>query len=110
RRPAGRPLVALARRSAARLQRALDLALRVAVDERAPLVPHVLAARERELDLDAPVLEVEARRHERQALLAHLAVEAVDLLAVQEQLPRPGRLVVRAVPLVVGRDLRVQEP
>src|SRR5262245_14706594 len=85
--------------NAAPSSRALSAAARRGGD-RPALVAHVLAAGQRELDLHAPVLEVEPRRHEREPLLAHLPVEAVDLTAVQQQLARPGRLVVRPVPLV----------
>src|SRR5204863_5748500 len=63
------------RRLAARLERALDLAVGVSFGEVAAFVAHLLAAGERELDLHAAVLEVEARRDERQAALADRAVE-----------------------------------
>src|SRR5262245_40184938 len=94
----------------AALERALDLPLRVAVGDRPALVADVLAARERELDLHATVLEVEPRRDERQPLLAYLAVEAVELAPVEQELPRPGGLVVRAVSLLVDRDLGAEQP
>src|SRR5437867_12000891 len=77
--------------SAAPFQRPLHVALGLAVGNGAPLVAHVLTAGKCELDLDAAVLEVELRRHERQTLLAHLPVEAVDLAAMQQQLARPRR-------------------
>src|SRR5262249_50425886 len=105
-----RPRVPPSSSSVSSLHRALDLTLRVALDERAALVDRVLAACERELDLDTTVLEVQARRNECQALLAHLAVEAVDLAAVKQQLARPRGVVVRAVSLVVDRDLGAVQP
>src|SRR2546422_75832 len=61
-------------RSPASFERALDLPVGVALGEVAALVAYLLAARDGDLDLDAPVLEVHARRHERQALLADRAV------------------------------------
>src|SRR5262249_8282292 len=92
------------------LQCALHLPLRVALHERAALVAHVLASGERELDLDAAVLEVEACPDERQAFLAHLPVQPVDLPAVEEELPGTRRIVVRPVALVVHRDLGAVQP
>ena len=68
------------------LERALDLPLGVPVGDVAALVLPLLAAGQRELDLDAALLEVEPRRNQRQTLLAHLAPEIVDLVAMQEQL------------------------
>src|SRR3954453_10196899 len=96
--------------STARLQRALDLPLRVALGEVAALVAYVLAARERELDLRAAVLPVHARRNEREALLADAAVQRVDLAAVEEELARPVGLVVGVAPLVVRRDRGAVQP
>ena len=58
------------------LQLALDLPPRVAGRDVAPLVAQLLAARERELDLDAAVLEVEPRRDEREALLRDRSTRA----------------------------------
>src|SRR5215210_7361464 len=92
------------------LQRALDLAAGVAILQVAALVALFLAARDRQLDLDAAVSEVEPRRDEGQALLADRAVQRIDLAAVQEELARAGRVVVRAVALVVHGDLRADEP
>src|SRR5688572_684341 len=60
------------------LHRALDLAVGVALRDVTALIAYVLAPPERHLDLRAPILEVELRRDERQALLAHLAVEGLD--------------------------------
>src|SRR5690348_7779784 len=47
----------------------LDLPPLLAVPDRPPLVPHVLAARQRDLDLRVRALEVDPGRDERQALL-----------------------------------------
>src|SRR5437763_4696945 len=80
------------------LKRALDLAIRVALGDVAPLVAYVLAARECELDLGAAVLEVEPRRHERQPALLDLPGQRCDFLAMQEQLAVALGLVVLDVP------------
>src|SRR4051794_24589171 len=74
--------------SPAGLECTFHLPLRVALDDVAALVALLLAAGDRELHLDARVLEVEAGGHERQSLLADRPVERVDLAAVQQQLPR----------------------
>ena len=70
----------------AALERPLDAALGLAVGDVASLVAELLAPRERELDLHAPVLEVEPGRDERQAALGDLRGELVDLAPVQEEL------------------------
>ena len=73
---------------------ALDLALHVAVADLAAAVALLLAAGERQLDLRPRALEVDPRRDQRQALALEAADQALDLVAVQEQLARPLGLVV----------------
>src|SRR6478609_4739619 len=76
------------RDGAVRLPRVLLLA------ERLPLVVLLLALRERDLDLDPAVLEVQRERHDRVARLLRLRLQLVDLGPVQQQLPLPlGRVV-----------------
>src|SRR4051794_6747483 len=58
---------------------AVHLALLLALADRLALVVHVLAARQRELDLGVAVGEVHARRHDGQALLAHAPLQTLDL-------------------------------
>src|SRR3954454_23919458 len=68
--------------------RLLDLAPRVLLLQVAALVLHVLPARERDFHLGATVLPVQARRDQRQALLARPAYQTLDLAPVQQQLAR----------------------
>src|SRR5581483_7092823 len=96
--------------SPAALQGALDLPFGVAAREIASLVAKLLATCERELDLDPPVLEVEAGRHQREPALANLAVERGDLALVQEELAVARRGVVRDVALLVRGDVGPDEP
>src|SRR5713101_9709646 len=96
--------------AASAAHRALDLSLGVALRDRLPLVVLSLAARQPDLDLRAIAREVNAQRDERVALLPHLADEARDLLAVQQQLARAHRLVVHKVALRVRRDVHVLQP
>src|SRR2546423_9563353 len=96
--------------AAAALERALDLPVGVAARDVAPLVARLLPAGDGELDLRAAALEVELRRDEREATLAHLAGERLDLLAVEEELAVAVGVVVRGVALVVRRDVRADEP
>src|SRR5437870_2994797 len=97
-------------RSAAALEGALHVALRLARRHIAPFVTQLLAAREGELHLRAPVTEVELRRDEREAPLAYLPGQRIDLLSAQEQLAVAVRIVVRAVSLVVHGDMGTNEP
>src|SRR4051795_2683662 len=87
-----------------------DLASRVAGGQRLPLVVGPLAARQGDLDLRLAVLEVQRQRHKREPTLLRLADQLRDLLAVQQELARPPRLVVGPRPLVVLRDVRVLQP
>src|SRR5215211_1572858 len=97
------------RLSIALRHRALDLALRVALLDRAALVVEVLALRHGQLDLCARAAPVEARGHDREALLGGRAEKAKEIAAVQEELARALRLVVVARGLV-RRDVHVAEP
>ena len=84
--------------------------LRVALGDDAPLVAALAAACEGDLDFHAAVLEVHARRDERQALLAHLPVQRVDLAAMQEELAIAVGLVPQRPCLRVLGDRRADEP
>src|SRR6185312_5713113 len=92
------------------LERPLHLALGVAVGDRLALVAAILTAPNRYLDLHAALLEVQARRDDREPLLANGRVQPLDLALVQQQLARAHRLVVRAVALVVRGDLHAVQP
>src|SRR5579884_1681664 len=108
--PAASPPTPAASRLPPGSELTLHLPLRVARSDVATLVAQLLAARERELHLHLPLPEVEARRHDRVPLLAHLAVHAVDLATVQQQLARPVGIVVRTVALRVLRDVQPVQP
>src|SRR5919109_2822636 len=89
--------------------RALDLALRVALLDRPALVVEVLALRDRDLDLRARPVPVQARGHDRQALLGSRAEQPIDLAAVEQQLAGALGVVVVARRLV-GGDVHVAQP
>lgn len=90
---------------------AFDVALRLAFSDIAPPVVELLAAREAELDLGAAlVADVQAQRHDRQALGRGTAHELVDLRAMKQQLAVAARLVVVAVALLERRDVRAEQP
>src|SRR6476469_7359966 len=80
----------------------LNFSPQVPVGDLAAAVATLLAFGESELDLRPLPLEIEARRNQRQAPLGGLADQPLDLPPVQEQLPRPVRIVV----LVGGRQVR----
>src|SRR5438552_18456996 len=70
------------------------LAFGFALGDRLALVVVLLALRQPDLDLDLVPFEVHPERNERQPALGGLADQLADLGFVQEQLPRPGGLVV----------------
>src|SRR5215471_4242780 len=92
------------------LQFALDLAPRIAGGDVAPLVAQLLAARERELDLYPAAAEVELRRDDGEALLGDGGRQPLDLAPVEQELPRPVGVVVRAVPFRVLGHVEADEP
>src|SRR5688500_18663933 len=104
------PSVARNRGGSALGELAIEVALHVAVLDRGALVEAVLATRGRELDLRAPVGEVDPRRDDRQALLGDPAEEALDLTPVEQELARALGLVVLPRRRLVGRDVQVVEP
>src|SRR5512135_504295 len=76
----------------------LDVAARVPLGDGPPLVVELLAACQADLDLrPAALADVEAERHERQALRPRPSQQAVDLVAVKQELPVPSGLVVHPV-------------
>src|SRR6185312_1000713 len=77
--------------------------------DRLALVVLFLALRGRHRHLDAAVLEVETRRHERHALLDRLADQLADLVAVQQELAPAQRLVIGVAAMAVRADVDVVE-
>src|SRR5437868_3503482 len=107
----------LSQRTSGRLASAIDfqqpllLSLPVALLHRFALVIHLLAPRERQLDLgSAAAVEIERQRDEREALAGHRAVELGDFPVLEQQLPRPPRLMVEAVAVAIFGDMAVDQP
>src|SRR5687768_17428475 len=88
---------------------ARHLALGVALLRGVALVVQLLSLPQRHHHLRTSLLEVEVERDQRQPLPLHRPDEAADLAPVQQQLARALRLVVELVPLVVRRDVQVQQ-
>ena len=86
------------------LERTLHLDVSHPARRRAPLVGLVLPPSKGDLELHVPVLEVQLGRYERQPLLPHLAVQGVDLAAVEEELPIAIGLVVPRGPARIPRS------
>ena len=59
-----------------------------------PLVVQLLPAHDGDLDLDLATFEIEAQRHDGEALFDDLLPQLLDLAAVKEELPVPLRLMV----------------
>ncbi len=85
-------------------QGAADLALGVALRQGVALVVRRLAGAQPDLELGVAVAPVQAHGHDGPPALLGEALHRLDLAAVQEQLARPGRVVVRAVAERVLRD------
>src|SRR5579859_775948 len=92
------------------LDRALDLALGIALGDRVALVVLALALCQRQLQLDLAVLVVQPEWDQRVAAHARLGREPADLPRVQQEFARPPRLVVPAVALFEQRDVGIPQP
>src|SRR6188472_4442844 len=78
------------------------LAIGLATLDRLALVVRLLAASEREIDLDAAVLQVHPRRHQRQALLHGATDQLADLGAIEQELAPAQRFVFGVAAMAVG--------
>src|ERR1700730_11062085 len=87
------------------------LALPVAILDRLALVVGLLAGDQGDLDLGAAArIEIELQRHDGAALALDGADQLVDLLAVQQELARPARLMIEAVARGVFGDVGIDQP
>src|SRR4051812_48113936 len=92
-------------------KQALLLALPVPLLHRLALVVHFLPPRERQLHLGpAAAVEIDRKRHQRQALASHGAVQPGYLSTLEQQFTRPPRLVVEAVAVTVFGNVAVDQP
>ena len=83
----------------------LDLPVGVALLEGLSLVVGGLALGQTQFDFGLPLLEVNLKRDERQALFGDLAPDSVDLPTMEQQLPLPFRLVATVAGELVGGDV-----
>src|SRR5690606_21127477 len=87
------------------------LALPIALLHRLALVVFALALGDAELDLgDAPLVEIERKRDQGDALALHLADQAIALALVQQQFARTPGLVIELARRLVFRDVGVEQP
>src|ERR1039457_217761 len=92
------------------LQRPVHFPGRITFGQVLALVVGPLTAGETEFHLDVPIPEVQRKRDQGQTLLGDLAGQAVNLLAMQQELPDPpGRVVGPGAPDVL-RDVHVVQP
>src|SRR5690606_31609755 len=91
-------------------QGSLDLALAVPRAQRLPLVVLLLTARHRDLDLGDPARQIHLQGDDGEPFLLDAAQQAIDLLAMEQQLARAQRLVPEVTRLIVGGDVRVNQP
>src|SRR3954466_4577753 len=89
--------------------RALHVALVVASFFVGALVEELFAFAEGKRDLGLSALEVELERYQRQTLTLDRADHLPDLLPVQQEFPRPRRLVIEVARLFVGRYVQVEQ-
>src|SRR6476469_7827145 len=88
----------------------VGLTVVLAFAQRVPLVVVLLALGDRDLDLGAPVLEVQRQRDQGVTRLAGGREQLVELAAVQQHLAPAARRVVCPVPVEVLGDVDALEP
>src|SRR5215208_2662686 len=94
-----------AAKSAIAPHQTLLLPLPIAFLHRFTLVVHLLASRQRQLDLGPPAaVEIERQWDERQALARHRSVELGDFPRPQQQFPGAPRLVIEPVAVAIFRN------
>ena len=63
-----------------------------------------------QLDFGVWPFKVDGKGDQRQSLLLHLGQQFPDLLLLEQQLPRPDRIVVVDRPVFIGADMHPQQP
>src|SRR5438045_9703469 len=104
-----RPLAGRDTERSSRPYRPLHVALIVAALFVRSLVVELLALGEGEGDFGFAPLEVDLERNERQPLTLAGADHLADLLAMQQKLPRPRRLVIEVARLFVRRYVQIEQ-
>ena len=84
---------------------ALDVALRLPLGLAVALVVQLLALAQPQLDLHAAVLEIHPQRDQRHAVLHDARVETHDLALVHQEAPRPHRVAVEDVAVLIRGDV-----
>src|SRR5512143_3776020 len=74
-----------------------------------PLIKELLPFGESKIHLDLPIDKVELDRNQRISPLFHFADEAFDLSFVEEELPRPQRIVIQSVRLGIRADMGIHK-
>jgi len=92
------------------LERAMDVPLGISLGKDLAFVVFAPASCQRNLDLGAPPLEVQARGDNGVAALTHARGEAVDLSTVKQELARATGLMAVPPCLLIGRDVNVEQP
>jgi hypothetical protein len=77
--------------------------------ESLPLIKELLSFCESEIYLDPSIDKVELDRNQRISPLLHFANEALDLLSVKEEFPRPQRIVIQSVCLGIRADMSIDK-
>ena len=73
-----------------------------------PLVEEFFASGQTDFDLDFPVFEVHFRWDQGKALFPGPAIEPLDLPFMQQKLARPERIMVVAVSVCVGTEVKYE--
>ena len=72
-------------------------------------VVKLLAAHDCNLSFHFAAFEIEPQRNDRQSLLHHLSLQPIDLPSMQQELSLSFRIVILAIAVTVGRDMRADE-
>ena len=73
-------------------------------------VVELLAFGQGNFALGATIVNIHLERHQRQPLLGGFSNQLAQLTAMQQQLPRPQRIVIHPVSVAVRTDVTIQQP
>src|SRR5450759_3248826 len=84
---------------------AFNLALRIPLGNRIPLIIQLLTTAKTQFDLRFPTLQVKFERNKRQSFGIYSAPQLTDLAPVQQQFAIAHRLMIIAIAVLINSDM-----
>lgn len=91
-------------------ERPLDLATGVSLGDILPLVVILFSSCDRNFNFGPTVFEIELSRNQRDPFFLEVTLKPGNLLFVEQELPRPFRLVIFPISLFIWRYVHLKQP